>query len=80
MIFGREPVLVLAVVNATVGLAVVLWPERLDPPTQAAIIGLANAIIAFLARSSVTPTAAPVLRAGTSVTTPAGDDARVERV
>ena len=54
-IFGREPVLVLAVVNTAIALAAILWPERLPPEIQAGIIGLANAIIALIARSQVTP-------------------------
>lgn len=80
MILGREPVLVLAIVNTTIALLAVLWPERLPAETQAAIIALANAIIAFLARSAVTPTAAPVLPANTPVTTPSGDAAKVQRI
>lgn len=78
MIFGREPVLVLAIVNTTIGLLAVLWPQRLDPPTQAAIIALANAIVAFLARSTVTPVSAPVLANNTPVTTPSGDQSVVK--
>jgi len=73
LILGREPVVVLAVVNTTIGLLAVLWPDRLDPSVQAAIIGLANAILALLARSSVTPVGAPVLADDTLVTTPTGD-------
>lgn len=78
MIFGREPVLILAIVNTTIGLLAVLWPERLQPEIQAGIIGVANAVIAFLARSSVTPVGAPVLANNTPVTTPSGDQSVVK--
>jgi hypothetical protein len=54
-IFGREPVLLLAVINSIVGLAVVLWPDRIEPPVQAAILTLANTVVAFIARSRVSP-------------------------
>lgn len=55
MIFGREPVAWMALVNACVALGAVLWPERLEPSVQAGIIAVATAVTALIARSQVTP-------------------------
>lgn len=54
-ILGREPVLALNVITAIIALATILWPQRLDPSTQAAIVVVAIAVISFIARSQVTP-------------------------
>lgn len=55
MIFGREPVLVLAIVNTAIALAAILYPERLPVEVQAGIIALSTAILSFWARAKVTP-------------------------
>lgn len=54
-IFGREPVLLLNIVLAVIALGVILWPERITPEVQAGIIGVAIAVISFVARGQVTP-------------------------
>lgn len=79
-ILGRQPVYVLNVILAVVALLAILWPERLDPATQAGIIGVGIAIVSFLAHGQVTPTASPILPNGTLVTTPTGGDSVVRAV
>jgi len=72
----REPVAISVafgtVVASAVALAALLWPERLTPELQAAIIVLANSsialVVALFARDNSTPVAAPTLPAGTTVT------------
>ena len=77
-ILGRQPVYVLNLILAVVALLAVLWPERLDPATQAGIIGVGIAIVSFLANGQVTPVASPVLPNGTAVTTPSGGSSTVK--
>jgi len=67
-IFGREPVLYLALVKAAVVL-VVAFGLDLSLEQTAAIVLLIEAVLAFLARSQVTPVEAPRLPA---VDPPAG--------
>lgn len=59
------------VLSTGVALAAVLWPQRLDPGTQAAIIAFGNAVIlaaaTIIATSKVTPTGNANLPVGTSV-------------
>lgn len=69
------------VLSTGLTLAAVLWPQRLTPEVQAAILGFGNALIwlgaIYFGRKGSTPIAAPVLTAGTPVTTPTGDKALV---
>jgi len=64
-----------------VALLAVLWPQRLTPEVQTAIIAFGNAVILtgsiYFARKGSTPIAAPVLTVGTPVTTPEGAPATV---
>jgi hypothetical protein len=64
-----------------VALVAVLWPQRLTPEIQVAIIAFGNAVILtasiYFARKGSTPIAAPVLTEGTAVTTPEGEAAQV---
>lgn len=79
---NQQPVAVGAaiagVVSTAVALAAVLWPDRLSPELQAAIIAFANATIvaaaAVWAASRVTPVANPTLPAGTSVSVQGTED------
>lgn len=72
---NQQPVAVGAaiagVISTAVALAAVLWPDRLSPDMQAAIIAFANAVIvaaaAVWAATKVTPVASPTLPTGTSV-------------
>src|SRR5574338_1216529 len=61
-----------------IALAAVLWPERLSPEIQAAIIAFGNAVLltifTFLAQRQVTPIATPTLPAGTTVTVAGSED------
>lgn len=70
-----------SVIATGVALAAIIWPQRLTPELQAGIIVFANALIAlavaYFARKGSTPIAAPVLTAGTPVTTPTGESALV---
>lgn len=59
---GREPVLYLAMVKAAVVL-LLAFGLSLSPEQTAAILLLAEAVLAFLARSQVTPVEAPRLPA-----------------
>lgn len=66
-----------------VALLAILWPERLSPELQAAIIAFGNTLIltvaAIIASRAVTPVAAPQLPEGTKVTveTAVGEPNRV---
>ena len=52
--FGREPVLVLAVVQAVIGLLVAFGLD-LSGVQQAAVMAVAAAVLGFIARSRVSP-------------------------
>jgi hypothetical protein len=59
------------VISTGVALAALLWPDRLSPEMQVAIIAFANSVIVvaviLLTKSQVTPIADPTLKSGTSV-------------
>lgn len=59
-IFGREPLIYIAIVQASI-MALVLFGFDLTNDQSAGIIALATAILTFIARSQVTPVAAPRL-------------------
>lgn len=69
------------VLSTGVALLAIFWPDKLTPEAQAAIIAFGNAVILlgaiYFARKGSTPIAAPVLTAGTAVTTPDGAPAVV---
>lgn len=79
---NREPVTVSVAVGGVlttgVALAAVLWPHRLDPALQAAIIAFGNAVILALAtlfaRARSTPVASPRLPEGSAVRVEGTDD------
>jgi hypothetical protein len=90
MIFGREPAawigvivsVILAVVTTLLGQGVIsdALAGRVTDLVQATaqlLTLLAPLFAGLLIRQNVTPTAAPVLRAGTEVTTPSGAPAKV---
>lgn len=59
-ILGREPVMFLGVIQAGIA-AAVLFGFNLTPEQIFSVIGLSAAILAFIARSAVTPVEAPRL-------------------
>jgi uncharacterized membrane protein len=73
MIFGREPVAIAAVIAILVNLAV-SFGLKLTVEQIALINAAVVGILALIARTVVTPTAAPSIPQGTSVNviTPAG--------
>jgi hypothetical protein len=79
---NNQPVAVSAaiggVLSTGVALAAVLWPDRLDPVMQAAIIGFGNSVIltagALFAMHRSTPIANPTLAAGTPVKVAGSED------
>lgn len=72
-VFGREPVLYLALVKALVVLALALG-LALSPELTAAILLLTEAVLAFLARGRVTPVVPPPSPKPGSLTTRHGDE------
>lgn len=66
-IFGREPVLVYNFVAAVIAL-VVSFGLQLTPDQIGAILLVTLAALSVVVRSQVTPTRAPALTAGTTVT------------
>lgn len=74
MILGREPVAIAAVVAIAINL-VVSFGLELTTDQIALINALVVGVLALLARQVTTPTAAPVIPSGTtvSVVTPAGE-------
>lgn len=73
MIFGREPAAIAAVIAIAINLAIT-FGLKLTAEQVALINTLVVGILALIVRQVVTPTAAPSLPQGTSVTvqTPAG--------
>lgn len=78
-IFGREPAAIAAFIAIAVNLAIT-FGLNLTPDQVALINALVVAGLALIVRQSVTPTAAPQLPAGTTVTTPDGKAATVTKV
>lgn len=78
MNFNREPALIAGAIRAIL-LCAVAFGLRWTPEQIAAFMLAVEAVLTLIVRHNVTPTAAPVLPAGTVVTTPAGDDAVVRR-
>jgi hypothetical protein len=76
MIFGREPAAIAAFIAIAVNLAIT-FGLKLSGDQVALINALVVAGLAIIVRQSVTPTGAPVLPAGTAVTTPSGASAKV---
>lgn len=76
MILGREVVAWTALVRAAVVL-ITTFGLHLAPEQIGAIYLFAEVALSFIARQNVTPTAAPVLKTGTEVTTPSGTPAIV---
>lgn len=79
MIFGREPAAIAAFIAIAVNLAIT-FGLKLSGDQVALINALVVAGLAIIVRQSVTPTSAPVLPAGTAVTTPTGGTAKVTNV
>lgn len=73
MILGREPAAIAAVISIAINLALT-FGLRLTAEQVALVNTLVVGILGLIVRQSVTPTAAPVLKEGTTVTveTPAG--------
>jgi hypothetical protein len=67
VIFGREPVAIAAVIAIAINLAV-SFGLRLTVDQIALINALAVGILALITRTTVTPTGAPVLPEGKTVT------------
>jgi hypothetical protein len=85
----REPVAISValgtVIASAIALGALFWPDRLTPEISAAIIVLANSIIALgvalFARSQSTPTASPRLETGTPlIVTKDGEAVKAVRV
>jgi hypothetical protein len=71
LVFGREPVVILALVQAIISAAVV-FGFNLDTTEQAVLLTLSGAVLTVVARQNVTPTTkVPEVIVG--VETPAGD-------
>ena len=77
-LWGREPALIAGAVRAII-LAAVAFGLRWTPEQIGALMLALEAVLTVLVRQSSTAIAAPVLSAGTEVTTPARDDAVVRR-
>jgi hypothetical protein len=64
-------VAIAGLVSSAVTLAAIFWPDRLDAPTQGAIVALANSAIVvvtiILTQRQTTPVANPTLPANTEV-------------
>lgn len=75
-ILGREPTMVLALIQALI-VCGVTFGLRLTPEQTGAILTLSAITLGLITRSQVTPTSAPVLDTGTKVTTSDGDAAVV---
>ena len=67
MIFGREPALIAGAIAIAINLAI-SFGLNLTSDQVALINALVVAVLAIIVRQSVTPTAEPVLPAGTTVT------------
>jgi hypothetical protein len=76
MIFGREPAAIAAFVAIAVNLGIT-FGLNLSSDQIALINALVVAGLALLVRQNVTPTGAPQLPVGTTVTTPGGGAATV---
>ena len=74
-IWGREPAMVLALVQCVIVLAV-SFGLHLTPEQTGAILALTAVVLGLITRSQVTPAGAPQLPQGTSieVTTPKGEN------
>ena len=72
-LFGREPAMVLAFVQAIIVLGVA-FGLKLTPEQTGAILAVTAVLLGLLTRTKVTPTAAPELPQGTefTVVTPVG--------
>lgn len=79
MIFGREPAAIAAFIAIVINLFI-SFGLNLTIDQVALINAVVVAGLALIVRQVVTPTAAPVLPAGTSVTTPNGGDATVKPI
>ncbi len=75
-ILGREPALIAGLINAAIALAIT-FGLNLTMEQVGAIMAFTNLVLAVIVRQVVTPTAAPILDTGTSVTTPTGGNAIV---
>jgi hypothetical protein len=77
-LFGREPAMVLALVQCVIVLGV-SFGLRLTPEQTGAILALTAVVLGLITRTQVTPAAAPMLAQGTvvEVVTPPGQRNRV---
>ena len=69
MIWGREPVLVLSMVQAAIALAVG-FGLKISADQLGLIVAFTAAVLGFITRSQVSPLGAPTVPASTALKTP----------